>query len=518
MCELLGDVSGLKRSVGFGAPEAELTCVTGIGSRLWERMFGLDKPADLHPFRRSPAPATRAARPPATCCSTSAHIGSTSASSWRGDCERLEAVASVVDEVHGFQLVRRARPARVRRRHREPRGRGSLRGGDDRRRGSGVRRRQLRDRPEVRPRPGQLERAADRGAGAGDRPHKARATSSFPTRSSPRTRTSRSTRSSTRTARSSRSCASTCRSGASARASSAPTSSATRAAPTVIEQMLTNMFIGKPPGNYDRILDFSRAVTGNLFFVPSPEFLDDPPARRRLGRALRAADEFARPDPTDIVTGRGGARGSLGIGSLSETGDADEPSASRTRADQRQAAGSSSTRRRASGSTPALAARKLVDFSGPLGWEHSATNLGRTSARRRLAGRGRLGAAAAACCRWSSCAPSSSSRARSCATPIAAPTTPTSSALDRAAHQIAMAENAAVLQRLARTRSPASPRSRRTRRQPLGDAPEQLPAARRRAPSSGYSDSGVGGPYGLALGREPVPARDRRPPSTAATR
>jgi uncharacterized linocin/CFP29 family protein len=29
--------------------------------------------------------------------------------------------------------------------------------------------------------------------------------------------------------------------------------------------------------------------------------------------------------------------------------------------------------------TPALAARKLVDFSGPLGWDHSATNLGRTS-------------------------------------------------------------------------------------------------------------------------------------------
>src|SRR5277367_2624791 len=39
--------------------------------------------------------------------------------------------------------------------------------------------------------------------------------------------------------------------------------------PGTIEQMLENMFIGKPPGNYDRLLDFSRAVTGNLFFVPS---------------------------------------------------------------------------------------------------------------------------------------------------------------------------------------------------------------------------------------------------------
>jgi putative iron-dependent peroxidase len=45
--------------------------------------------------------------------------------------------------------------------------------------------------------------------------------------------------------------------------------------PRTIEQMLENMFVGRPPGNYDRILDFSRAVTGNLFFVPSATFLDN---------------------------------------------------------------------------------------------------------------------------------------------------------------------------------------------------------------------------------------------------
>jgi porphyrinogen peroxidase len=44
--------------------------------------------------------------------------------------------------------------------------------------------------------------------------------------------------------------------------------------PRVTEQMLENMFIGKPPGNYDRILDFSRAVSGSLFFAPSATFLD----------------------------------------------------------------------------------------------------------------------------------------------------------------------------------------------------------------------------------------------------
>ena len=42
-----------------------------------------------------------------------------------------------------------------------------------------------------------------------------------------------------------------------------------------IEQMLENMFVGRPPGNYDRLLDFSFAKTGNLFFVPSATFLEN---------------------------------------------------------------------------------------------------------------------------------------------------------------------------------------------------------------------------------------------------
>ena len=42
----------------------------------------------------------------------------------------------------------------------------------------------------------------------------------------------------------------------------------------VIERMLERMFIGDPPGSYDRILDVSRAVTGTTFFVPTRGFLD----------------------------------------------------------------------------------------------------------------------------------------------------------------------------------------------------------------------------------------------------
>jgi putative iron-dependent peroxidase len=81
--------------------------------------------------------------------------------------------------------------------------------------------------------------------------------------------------------------------------------------PRTIEQMLENMFVGRPPGNYDRLLDFSRAVTGNLFFAPSTTFLenlgDDESAT--AGALPDAKVSPSRPDaqPRD---------GSLGIGSL----------------------------------------------------------------------------------------------------------------------------------------------------------------------------------------------------------
>src|SRR5271155_2967984 len=45
--------------------------------------------------------------------------------------------------------------------------------------------------------------------------------------------------------------------------------------PRITERMLENMFVGRPPGNYDRLLDFSKAVTGGLFFAPSATFLDN---------------------------------------------------------------------------------------------------------------------------------------------------------------------------------------------------------------------------------------------------
>jgi len=73
--------------------------------------------------------------------------------------------------------------------------------------------------------------------------------------------------------------------------------------PQPIEQMLENMFVGVPPGNYDRLLDFSRAVTGGLFFVPSQPLLE-----ALAGREPAAASDVA---PAAAV-----GDGSLSIGSL----------------------------------------------------------------------------------------------------------------------------------------------------------------------------------------------------------
>jgi putative iron-dependent peroxidase len=44
---------------------------------------------------------------------------------------------------------------------------------------------------------------------------------------------------------------------------------------STVQKMLNNMFVGEPAGNYDRILDFSTAKTGSLYFVPTFDMLDD---------------------------------------------------------------------------------------------------------------------------------------------------------------------------------------------------------------------------------------------------
>jgi putative iron-dependent peroxidase len=81
--------------------------------------------------------------------------------------------------------------------------------------------------------------------------------------------------------------------------------------PRTTEQMLENMFVGRPPGNYDRLLDFSRAVTGGLFFVPSATFLEN--VGDEESSTAAAGPSPAEPDQSPASPERDT---SLGIGSL----------------------------------------------------------------------------------------------------------------------------------------------------------------------------------------------------------
>ncbi|MFY9837396.1 MAG: Dyp-type peroxidase [Xanthobacteraceae bacterium] len=80
--------------------------------------------------------------------------------------------------------------------------------------------------------------------------------------------------------------------------------------PQTIEQMLENMFVGRPPGNYDRLLDFSVAKTGNLFFVPSATFLEN------IGDEAPPAGEALSDKPAVAAPPAPARDGSLHIGSL----------------------------------------------------------------------------------------------------------------------------------------------------------------------------------------------------------
>ena len=86
--------------------------------------------------------------------------------------------------------------------------------------------------------------------------------------------------------------------------------------PRITETMLQNMFVGRPPGNYDRLLDFSRAVTGSLFFVPSATFLDN------IGGDAPDSTETVASQTSDLPSASSADDTSLKIGSLK--GEKDE--------------------------------------------------------------------------------------------------------------------------------------------------------------------------------------------------
>ncbi len=304
--ELLRDVSGLRRSVGFRIPEGELSCVTGLGAGLWDRLLAGSRPAELHPFQEVTGARHRALGTPGDLLF---HIRA-----HRLDLcfelagllvGRLAGVAEVVDEVHGFRSFDERDLLGFVDGTENPSGRAALEavliGDEDTEFAGGsyvivqkyvhdiagwdalpvdaqeraVGRTKLADvelSDELKPANSHValntivdQDGCQRQILRHNMPFGHVGISEFGTYFIGYARS-----------------------------------------PAVIEEMLRNMFIGRPPGNYDRILDFSTPVTGGLFFVPSADYLDDLPSRAAPGLALGPASGPSKVPPD----------GSLGIGSL----------------------------------------------------------------------------------------------------------------------------------------------------------------------------------------------------------
>ncbi|MFF0473392.1 Dyp-type peroxidase [Streptomyces sp. NPDC004284] len=276
--EALGDLTGLTRSVAFRHPDSALGCVVGIGSEGWDRLVGGPRPRELHPFPPLSGPRHRAPATPGDllfhlrarrldlCFELARHI-----------VAALGGAVTVVDEVHGFAYfddrdllgfvdgsenpegVTAAEAVHIG--DEDP----HFRGGSyvfvqkyvhdmaawdaltveqqehviGRRKGSNV---ELSD--DVKPTDSHValntitdDDGVQQQIFRANMPFGRIGTGEFGTYFIGYART-----------------------------------------PAVTERMLRNMFLGNPPGATDRILDFSRAVTGCLFFVPSAGLLDDLPA------------------------------------------------------------------------------------------------------------------------------------------------------------------------------------------------------------------------------------------------
>ncbi|HEY0403131.1 MAG TPA: Dyp-type peroxidase domain-containing protein, partial [Blastococcus sp.] len=102
--DLLSDLSGLRRGVGFRDPEGRLSCVAGIGSEVWDRLFSWPRPAELHPFQEVAGARHRA---PATPGDLLIHLRAQQSDlcfELGGQImDRLQGSVTVEDEVYGFK-------------------------------------------------------------------------------------------------------------------------------------------------------------------------------------------------------------------------------------------------------------------------------------------------------------------------------------------------------------------------------------------------------------------------------
>jgi len=268
------DLAALVRSVGFRELEGSLSCVLGVGSEAWDRLFGQPRPAELHKFHEIRAGERHAVSTPGDmlfhiraqrmdlCFELATRI-----------MARLGAAVSPVDEVHGFRFFDSRDLIGFVDGTENPKGQGALDatiiGDEDPAFASGsyvivqkylhnlaewnklptekqehiVGRTKLTDvELEDSVKPTYAHNALTKIVEDGKEVQILRDNMPF---------------------------------GQAGQGEFGTYFIGYSRSPRTIEQMLQNMFGGKPPGNYDRLLDFSRAVTGNLFFVPSATFLEN---------------------------------------------------------------------------------------------------------------------------------------------------------------------------------------------------------------------------------------------------
>ena len=311
--DLLGDVTAVQRSVGFRIPGGELQVVAAIGSDAWDRLFSGPRPAGLHPFRELAGARHRA---PSTPGDLLFHIRAN-----RMDLcfeyttqvmARLAGAVQVVDEEHGFRYFDERDLIGFVDGTESPSGRAAVVAGivnaDDEPDFAGgsyvIIQKYLHNMASwnalsVEEQERVVGRAKLSNVEMSDEVKPSNSHVALNTIVEPDGTQRQILRENMPFGRVGTGEYGTYFIGYSA-------------SPGVTELMLRRMFLGDPPGNYDRILDFSTAITGGLFFVPTADFLDDPPA----APVSDSAGHDGALGGEDAVGADATGGGSLGIGGL----------------------------------------------------------------------------------------------------------------------------------------------------------------------------------------------------------
>ncbi len=268
------DLAGLIRAVEFRDIEAGLTCIAGFGSDAWDRLFGAPRPAELHPFQEIRSGSRHAVSTPGDilfhirakrmdlCFELATQI-----------MENIGDAVTVIDEVHGFRYFEDRDVIGFVDGTENPRGdaarEAAIVGDEDPAFSGGsyvVVQKYLHDMKgwnalsvEAQERIIGRKKLSDIELSGAEKPPSAHSALTVIEENGKELKILRDNMPF----------------GRPGHGEFGTYFIGYSRTPRITETMLQNMFVGRPPGNYDQLLDFSRAVTGSLFFVPSATFLDE---------------------------------------------------------------------------------------------------------------------------------------------------------------------------------------------------------------------------------------------------